>query len=170
MNRLNRKVEYALMALKYLMDQNHLPSSSPTPTSELNASALSAAPSTLASAKDIAESLKAPFDATARVMQIMAHHQILRAEMGVHGGYRLIGDLTHLSLFQLMEMIEGPAALVKCAHGEDRCELQVSCNIVQPLTQLNHRFEDFFKSIKVSDLLNSPNSYQEAQTVEARHG
>ncbi len=136
MNRLNRKVEYALMALKYLRDQEQQ-ASRPV------------------SAKEVADTLHSPFDATARVMQVMTHHSLLQAELGVNGGYRLIGNLHQVSLLDLVEMIDGPAALVKCVHGDTSCDLQATCNVALPLTQLNERFDKFFRSVPLESLMTS---------------
>ena len=55
----------------------------------------------LTSAKDVVDSTGSPFDATARVLQLMAQHGILRSEHGAHGGYSLVRDLTNVSLHEL---------------------------------------------------------------------
>ena len=132
MNRLNRKVEYALMALKH-MAQKHQ--------------------GELTSAKEIVELTGAPFDATARVLQQMGQREILRSEQGAHGGYILIRDLNKISLFELMEVILGPLTLARCLHGENECELLGHCNIVSPVQLLNRKLADFYRGISVAELL-----------------
>jgi Rrf2 family protein len=131
MNKLNRRVEYALMALKYF--QAH-------PTDKL-------------SAKELAERLNTSFDVFARVLQILTQKNVLISEQGVAGGYRLNKDLQNLSLYQLVEMIEGPTQLVKCLSEESSCEIQESCNIAHPMRALNEKLNEFYKTIPVSDLL-----------------
>ncbi|MEK6554068.1 MAG: Rrf2 family transcriptional regulator, partial [Bdellovibrionota bacterium] len=68
MNKMNRKVEYALMALKFMSSKEA---------------------GQLTSVKEICQSTGAPFDATSRVMQLMAQKKILKAEMGAQGGYQI---------------------------------------------------------------------------------
>jgi Rrf2 family protein len=134
MNKINRKLEYALMALKYMSKK---------------------IPGELTTAKEVSDAFHTPFDATARVMQQMASakHGLLRAEYGANGGYQITKDLARISIHDLLEIIEGPTALVKCLHKEEPCDIQETCNIVSPLTQLNNRLTDFYKSVSLKELL-----------------
>jgi Rrf2 family transcriptional regulator, nitric oxide-sensitive transcriptional repressor len=131
-NRLNRKVEYALMALKVMAAKRQ---------------------GELTSAKEVVEHTGCPFDATARVMQQMVQKGILRSEQGAHGGYVLVRDLGKISLFDLSEMILGKIAVAKCLHGLDECELVATCNIMSPVSNLNRRLADFYQSVSVGELL-----------------
>ena len=133
MNKINRKLEYALMALKYMSQK---------------------IPGELTSAKEVSDSFHTPFDATARVMQQMAQKGgILRAEYGANGGYQITKDLAKVSIHDLVEIIEGPTALVKCLHKEEPCEIQKTCNIVSPITNLNLKLTEFYRSVSLKDLL-----------------
>ena len=132
MNRLNRKVEYALMALKVMASKHQ---------------------SELTSAKEVVEKTGCPFDATARVMQQMAQKEILRSEHGAHGGYILIRDLNKISFFDLNEIVLGPIALAKCLHGEERCDLVDTCNIMSPVNMLSKKLSEFYQNLSVGELL-----------------
>jgi Rrf2 family protein len=131
MNRLNRKVEYALMALKYM-------ASKPT--------------GARTSAKEISEEFNLPFDATARVLQIMAHAQFLRVVQGAHGGYTLAKDLTQVSFHDLVEKIEGPVEIARCLHSEE-CDLLSKCNIQSPMSVLNEKLSRFYQGLALSEIL-----------------
>lgn len=130
MNRMNRRVEYALMALKYMSEK---------------------LAGKLTSAKEICDSTGAPFDATARVMQIMAQNGLLKSEQGAQGGYLIVQDLSKVSFYDLMEMILGPLEIVKCLH--DTCDLKNQCNILTPLSLLNSKLIEFYSGLSLSDLL-----------------
>lgn len=133
MNKINRKLEYALMALKYMSKK---------------------IPGELTSAKEVSDAFSTPFDATARVMQQMAQKGgILRAEYGASGGYQITKDLAKVSMHDLVEIIDGPTALVKCLHKEAPCEIQGTCNIVSPVTTLNNKLVEFYKSLSLKELL-----------------
>lgn len=131
MTKLNRKVEYSLMALKYLHAQGD----------------------NKVTAKEVAEALHASFDVMARVMQIMAQRGLLVSEQGASGGYRLAQSLNQISLHQLVEMIEGPTALVKCISDSGGCDIQSNCNILSPVKSLNAKLTSFFKQISVLELV-----------------
>jgi Rrf2 family protein len=132
MNKLNRKVEYSLMALKHMSRKM---------------------PGELTSAKEVADSYQAPFDATARVMQLMAQSGILRSSPGVQGGYQITKDLSKVTLHDLMELIQGPTQIAKCLHKQEPCEIQSSCNIVSPVHALNQKLNDFYKNVTLKELL-----------------
>lgn len=132
MFRLNRNVEYALMALKVMTQKT---------------------PGELTSAKDVVDQVGCPFDATARVLQKMARRKVLKSEHGAQGGYVLIRDLSRLSLFELVEIVLGPVNFTKCLSGEGGCDLEHKCNIQSPVTVLNRRLTDFYREISVAELL-----------------
>ncbi len=106
----------------------------------------------LTSAKEVAEAYHAPFDATARVMQMMAQRGWLKVEYGVNGGYQINKDLSKLNLQDLIETIEGPTKLTKCLQ-EEVCESQKTCNIVSPITHLNHKLNEFYRGLTLEELL-----------------
>jgi Rrf2 family nitric oxide-sensitive transcriptional repressor len=132
MTKLNRKIEYSLMALKFIQQRQ---------------------PSSKVTAKEVADSVHAPFEVIARVLQVMAHKGLLHSEQGASGGYRLNQNLNDVSLFQLVEMIEGPTALVKCISEEGACDIERNCNIVSPIKSLNNKLNSFFKNIPLSELI-----------------
>lgn len=131
-NKMNRKLEYALMALKHMVGK---------------------APGELSSVKEIVTATGSPFDATARVMQQMAHRGLLRSEQGVHGGYFIIKDLGRVSFYELMEMILGPVGVVKCLHGDESCELMDRCNIQSPVSVLNRKLIQFYQGVSLAEIL-----------------
>lgn len=135
MNKINRKLEYALMALKYMSQK---------------------IPGELTSAKEVSDNLSAPFDATARVMQAMAQKGLLRVELGAFGGYQITKDLSKITMLNLLEIIEGPTAIVKCMVKEKPCEIHGSCNILFPIQELQNRLNDFYSNITLKELLVDP--------------
>ena len=137
MFKINRKLEYALIALR------HMSSKPPGP---------------LTSAKEICDVYHTPFDPTSRVLQIMAQQGIVRAEQGAHGGYQILKDLSKITLFDLTQIIEGPLEIVNCFHGHDpHCAMTTSCNVISPMLNLNERLSELFKTINVRELISSRN-------------
>lgn len=132
MNKLNRKTEYALMALKLMATKR---------------------PGELTSAKEVALHTGGSFDVVAQVMRALAQHEVLRSEQGHQGGYNIIRDLQRVSVLELMEIIEGPVMVAKCLNEHSNCELQSSCNIQSPIEQLNKKLNEFYRDLKVAELL-----------------
>lgn len=106
----------------------------------------------LTSAKEVSENLQTPFDATARVMQLMSQKNLLKSEQGASGGYQIIRDLGKTTVHDLVEWIEGTTALVKCIQKEEPCEISQRCNIVSPLATLNNKVNDLYRNITLREL------------------
>ncbi|MDE1920685.1 MAG: Rrf2 family transcriptional regulator [Candidatus Omnitrophica bacterium] len=137
MFKINRKLEYALISLKAMSAKS---------------------PGQLTSAKEICDIYRTPFDPTSRVLQIMAQHEIVRAEQGAHGGYQIMKDLGKITLYDLTQIIEGPIQIVNCFHGNySHCDMTSQCNVISPMLNLNERIAEMFKTINVYQLISSRN-------------
>jgi Rrf2 family protein len=137
MNKINRKLEYALIGLKHMRAK---------------------APGELTSVKELATAYGCPFDATSRVMQVLAQHGVLISEQGAHGGYMIGRDLARLSFAELSEILLGKVAIARCFadssdDGDHACEMRASCNIVSPVQMLNRKLTEFYRGLSVAELL-----------------
>lgn len=152
MFKINRKIEYALVALRH-MSQVY--------------------PGKLTSAKEICDTYRMPFDPTSRVLQIMTQHEILRAEQGAHGGYQILKDLSKINLLEIAEMITGPIKIANCFHDNYmHCELTPYCNVIGPMLNLNVKISDLFKNISILELIESRNQLdrQIKERYTGKHG
>lgn len=137
MNRIHRKLEYALIALKHMNQKR---------------------PGELTTVKEICQRYGTPFDATARVLQQMVQGKFLKSEQGAYGGYLIMRDLTKVSLRELIEKVVGPIEMVKCmgdSEIEVPCEIKDKCNIMLPLMSLNEKLVRFYENINVHELINT---------------
>lgn len=107
----------------------------------------------LTSAKEVCAETGAPFDATSRVMQLMAQRGILKSEHGAQGGYQIVRDLNRVSFYEIMETILGPIEIVKCLSGSDDCGLKNTCAIQSPLQELNVRLKEFYEGLSLGEIL-----------------
>lgn len=130
MFKLNRKVEYALMALKHMSQKR---------------------PGEMSTAKEIADTYGCSFDTIARILQIMAQKNWLHSTQGVMGGYIIIKDLAKVSFYDLAVLILGPIQLVRCLSSS--CQIKQKCNIVSPAQNLNAHLIEFYQSLSIYSLL-----------------
>lgn len=147
MNKINRKLEYALIGLKHMRAK---------------------APGELTSVKELASLYGCPFEGTSRVMQALAQKGVLISEQGAHGGYMIARDLNRLSFQELSEILLGKVAVARClSDGDDEssCEMRGSCNIVTPVQVLNRKLNEFYRSLSVAELLETRAS-KAAKAVE----
>lgn len=132
MNKMNKKMEYALMALRLITQR---PSSS------------------LTTAKEVSDQMHISFEGTARVLQALSARGLLKAEYGVGGGYTLARPLSAVSLHDLSEMLEGNTILTKCLTNDEVCETHSTCNITNPIANLNKKIQEFYKSVSLEEVL-----------------
>jgi Rrf2 family transcriptional regulator, nitric oxide-sensitive transcriptional repressor len=132
MFKINKKVEYAMMALRHIYVKNR---------------------DELTSVKEICEKFGTPFDVTSRAMQKMVSGGILKSEKGAHGGYSLQTELNMINFLDFMEMVVEPLSLVNCVESENKCSMSGSCNIMSPLVNLNKRMRVFFTTISLKEML-----------------
>lgn len=142
LNRLNRKMEYALMALKHMSLKR---------------------PGELTTAKEVAETYRVPFDVMAKVMQSMSQKGVLKSEHGSSGGYQITKDLARVTVLDLIQLIQGSTKIAKCMVHEEGCDIQKSCNIISPVHQLNSKLNEFYRSLTLQELIagNSMNQKNE---------
>jgi len=142
MFKINRKIEYALIALKHMSAKS---------------------PGRLTSAKEVCDIYHTPFDPTSRVLQIMTQHKVLHAEQGAKGGYQIIRDLSGFSLKELSDMIIGPIEIANCFHGDySECSISSTCHIIAPMLNLNENIKSLFGTIMVADLIESKHQAEKA--------
>lgn len=145
MLKINKKVEYALMALKFMADNR--------------------ASNSLISAREICEEFHTPFDTTAKVMQVMNNHHVLSSVKGIRGGYSLNKDLHEITYMELVRMIEGREEVSSiCSNHKGTCELKGHCNISAPVENLNRKLNAFLEKLTLEDLLLSQEFNQARQT------
>ena len=137
MFKINRKLEYALIALKHMDIKGD---------------------KGLTSAKEICVLYHTPFDPTSRVLQVMAQNTLLRAEQGAHGGYSILKDLSTITIKDLMDMIIGPIHIANCLSGKySSCDMVASCSVISPMLNLNERIAEMFEKITIKELIQSKN-------------
>ncbi len=138
MFKISRKIEYSLIALKYMVSKH---------------------PGELTSTKEICDKHDLPFNVATKVMQLMTHHKILASTHGVQGGYQISKDLSKITFYQLIETIEGPVGIARCLSKEE-CSISPHCNIVLPVAYLNARLIDMYKSMPILDMISVDSIHQ----------
>jgi Rrf2 family protein len=132
MFKIHKKVKYALTALKYMRKK---------PAKDLS------------TAKEICLEFKIPFDPTSRVLQIMTQNEILSAVQGAYGGYRLVGKLDKISLYDLSRMVVGPISITDCTAEDCQCSRLSDCVLRDEMARLNGKLIKVLKEIPLIEML-----------------
>ena len=131
MFKINKQLEYALIALKHLKDSEE---------------------KSLVTAKMLSELYNCPFDPTSKALQRLSQRGLLGSTQGTQGGYMIVGNLETTSFLDLMIMICGSFSIANCF---SRCDKSSDCTIFSPIATLNKKMTELFKSLPLSELLES---------------
>ncbi|MBC97661.1 MAG: transcriptional regulator [Halobacteriovoraceae bacterium] len=157
MIKINKKIEYALMALKY-MSQRCANAKGEEQTLELT------------SAREICDKFHTPFDTTAKVLQLMNNQGILISTKGIKGGYSLAVPLSHVTFGQLAEIIEGKNKTGSfCQSAKGRCDLYENCNIVTPIDLLSKKVNEYLSSLSLEELLLNEHANNLVSMVDSKN-
>lgn len=103
---------------------------------------------------ELLEKTKLPKRYLARIASILSNNKIIKSKEGKVGGYKLIGDLNKISLFDYLKIFEGDFHLCKC-HVQDYC-CQYK-NICHHQVSFRKKVDDIIcgqlKKIKLSQLI-----------------
>jgi Rrf2 family protein len=129
MVRLSRKTDYALIALGYLAEH----------------------PGVVVSAREIARQCQLPLPLTMNVLKSLHQRGLLRSIRGAAGGYRLSGDLSTVSLFDLTQMLD--RVETGCASPMITGQPAGKLAIHGPAQALQYRLGRFMREVSLADLV-----------------
>ncbi|MCB0722756.1 MAG: Rrf2 family transcriptional regulator [Ignavibacteriae bacterium] len=133
MLRLSKKVEYALMALRYIVTSKD----------------------DIVTAKEISTKFSIPHELLAKILQKLKKERILESIKGVNGGYRLEKSPEKIKLTDLIKTLDGDFSITECIHGqsEDDCNMFKDCTIKTPVNKIQKELESFFETKTISDFV-----------------
>ncbi|MFZ4579190.1 MAG: RrF2 family transcriptional regulator [Myxococcota bacterium] len=131
MMRLSKKADYGLVALKALG---------------------SLAPNDSMSARELAMRNHLPLDLTPKVLAKLAQAGLVEATMGKSGGYRLLRDLSQITVAEVVRVLDGESQFVSCQEGDGACHRFAQCDIRSPLDTLNREVMKVLDRMTIAQL------------------
>jgi Rrf2 family protein len=134
MFKLSKKVEYGLMAIKYIANE-----------CEFNP----------CSAKAISRKNKIPYDLLSKILQRLKNEKILTSVKGIKGGYKLTKTPDKISLSAVLNAIEGTNYILDCGMHDnpDSCSIYDSCIISDPMQKIQKSIINYFNTTKLSEIV-----------------
>ncbi len=84
--------------------------------------------------KDICKQANTPESFTAKILQNLVKREIISSQKGPSGGFYISKDLTKISLYDIVDAIDGKSIFGKCGLGLSACNAKKPC-------PLHHQFE-----------------------------
>lgn len=136
MIKLSKKVEYAMIAILHLANRQ---SDEPV------------------SSREIADSYNIPPELLGKVLQRLVKSNFIKSVQGTNGGYQLVRPLDSLSLYTLIDEIEGPLHITQCtSHDVITCNCRQldECTIKHAVGEIQLEINHFFQNITLDKFLN----------------
>ena len=115
--------------------------------------ALAATPDAVHSATALAERTRLELTTVSKVLKLLAQRELVIGFRGVNGGYRLARAPEDVSLFEIVESIEGPIELTECSSDHSRCEYQPWCGVSPHWRQINDIVADALRNVSLRQML-----------------
>ena len=134
MLRINKKIEYGVIALLHLAGSE----------------------SKVASVREISEQCHISETLLSKIMQKLKSSGFVSSVHGNQGGYQLAKPLSTINLLDLTKTLQGPVQVAECLEpGHTECPVQSTCTIVTPMTMLNQRIIWLFQTTSLETLASS---------------
>jgi Rrf2 family protein len=134
MLQLSKKVEYGLIALRYLAMNSR---------------------GQVFTAKEIAAKYDIPYELLAKVLQKLTKAGVVSSTQGVHGGYALAKKPNELQISSIINVIEEEKpSIAECyAEGGEDCSIFNACTIRKPLGKMQHNLNLLLESTTLEQIV-----------------
>lgn len=132
---LSKKIEYGLIALRYMASQPDL---------------------NVVTAKEISEKYSISYELLAKVLQKLSRARIINSYHGVNGGYSLAKSADKIKLTDVIQALEGKSNIniVNCtSENPESCNIFDKCTIKTPLGKIQNTINKMLNEITISEIL-----------------
>ncbi len=130
---LTRESDYAIRCVQYVSSKSDNP----------------------AAVGDISEAQDIPRAFTAKILQKLVKANIVKSIRGVKGGFILARELTDISLFDVIEAIQGPFSINICVIDNEACDRSSNCAIHPVWVEIQKELKQKLKSYSFDKFVQS---------------
>lgn len=102
--------------------------------------------------KDLYEPTGVPKAYLAKLLQSLSRNNIISSTKGPKGGYYLTQENKALSLYSIVEVIDGPGKIELCLLGIDQCNAQKPCPMHQYVSDYRTVFLSTLSEMTIHEL------------------
>lgn len=135
MFQLSKKVEYALIALRFMASGGR---------------------GRIYTTKEIADKNQLSYELLAKIMQKLTRKGFISSQQGVHGGYTLSRDACDVKISAVINAIEekNSVTIIQCeASTPEDCSIHSSCTIKSPLMKLQNSINKVFDELSIMEMV-----------------
>jgi Rrf2 family iron-sulfur cluster assembly transcriptional regulator len=103
-------------------------------------------------ASAIADQTDAPRNYLGKLLQILSRRGLVESQKGLGGGFRLARAPENISLFDVVDAIEGVSRWTECILGSPSCSDNNPCAVHERWAPVRDAYLDLLKMTKLDDL------------------
>jgi FeS assembly SUF system regulator len=113
-------------------------------------------PNDLRTAPQIAQETGVPQPTVAKLLNALAHGQLIESHRGAAGGYTLRRSAEDISVAEIIQALEGPIALTACVEGgENDCDVASLCPMRGNWDRVNKAIHGALSAVTLADMATS---------------
>lgn len=112
------------------------------------------------SVRTISKEEEIPLRYLERIMRILSQKGFVKAEVGAEGGYSLNKNPEDISIFDVIEALEGRITLVLCIENGSKCKRAPTCLTRSLWKELNDALKAILKKYTLKDFITSKESLE----------
>ena len=111
------------------------------------------------SVREAADSMDVPYAFARSIQHELVQQGVLRSVRGAKGGMLLNVDPEKFTLFQLIEIVQGPVSVAICTNDPDWCARRQGCQFHKVWQGANVIMRDYLTSVSIKDLLDGNKAF-----------
>jgi len=110
-------------------------------------------PNDLRTAPQISQGTGVPLPTVAKLLNALAHENLIQSHRGAAGGYSLTRPAEEISVAEIIQALEGPIALTACVEGsEDDCSVASLCPMRGNWDRVNKAIYGALSEVTLADM------------------
>ncbi len=110
-------------------------------------------PNGLRTASQISQETGVPLPTVAKLLNALAHGQLITSHRGAAGGYTLNRTAEEITVAEIIQVLEGPIALTACVEGsEDDCDVASLCPMRGNWDRVNKAIHGALSEVTLADM------------------
>jgi Rrf2 family protein len=107
--------------------------------------------------RDLAKTLNVPANYLGKILQLLAHKQIVESRRGMNGGFRLARLPDQIRLFDVFHTLDAVPVDIECPLLTGGCQIEL-CTLHRRFAAMTAAYVNFLKTTTLQDVL-QPNSF-----------
>ncbi|MDJ0788011.1 MAG: SUF system Fe-S cluster assembly regulator [Myxococcota bacterium] len=102
-------------------------------------------------AREMAEATGLTLPVVSKMLKTLSAADLLHSQRGSKGGYSLARDPEDVTVAEIIEVLEGPIALMECSIP-GHCEQEPGCPVSAPWQRINRAIQGTLSSVSLAEL------------------